>query len=115
TYANEAKTRLLGVDPEAIAEFGVVSDRVVTQMAEGALKISGADHALAVTGIAGPTGGSDAKPVGTVYLAIASKDAETHAEKCFYPIDREAFKWRTSQRALDLLRRRLLGYPLADG
>ena len=113
TYANEVKTRLLGVDPQTIAELGVVSGPVATQMAEGALKVSGADHALAVTGIAGPTGGSETKPVGTVYIAIASKDAETHAEKCFYPVDRETFKWRTSQRALDVLRRRLRGYPLA--
>jgi nicotinamide-nucleotide amidase len=84
-------------------------------MAEGALKVSGADHALAITGIAGPTGGSAEKPVGTVYLGLASKDAETHAEKCFYPIDRETFKWRTTQRAFDILRRRLLGYPLIEG
>ncbi len=111
TYANEVKTRLLDVDPKSIEAHGVVSAKVVTQMAEGALKVSGADHALAITGIAGPTGGSDEKPVGTVYLGLASKGAETHAEKCFYPIDRESFKWRTTQRAFDLLRRRLLGYP----
>ena len=112
TYANEVKTRLLEVDPESIASHGVVSAEVATQMADGALKLSGADHALGVTGIAGPTGGTPAKPVGTVWLALASKGAETHAEKCFYPIDRETFKWRTTQRAFDLLRRRLLGYPL---
>lgn len=112
TYANEVKTRLLGVNPEAIAAHGVVSTEVVTQMADGALKLSGADHAIAITGIAGPTGGSDEKPVGTVFLGLASKGCETHAEKCFYPIDRESFKWRTTQRAFDLLRRRLLGYPL---
>jgi len=113
TYANDVKTRLLGVNPESIEAHGVVSAEVVTQMAEGALKVSGADHALGITGIAGPTGGSAEKPVGTVFIGLASKDAETHAEKCFYPIDRETFKWRTTQRAFDLLRRRLLGYPFS--
>ena len=115
TYANDVKTRLLGVNSKSVEAHGVVSSEVVTQMAEGALKVSGADHALAITGIAGPTGGSAEKPVGTVYLGLASKDAETHAEKCFYPIDRETFKWRTTQRAFDILRRRLLGYPLIEG
>ncbi len=114
TYANEVKTRLLGVDPVAIEDHGVVSAPVARQMAEGALTLSGADHALGVTGIAGPTGGSDAKPVGTVFIGLASKRAETHVEPCFYPTDRETFKWRTTQRALDLLRRRLLGYPLDE-
>lgn len=114
TYANAVKIRLLNVDPRSIDELGVVSDVVASQMAEGLLRLSDADHAVGVTGIAGPTGGSEAKPAGTVFIALASKDAETHVEKRFYPTDRETFKWRATQRALDLLRRRLLGYPLAD-
>ncbi len=114
TYANAAKTRLLGVDPAAIDAHGVVSDLVAQQMAEGALKLAKADHALAITGIAGPTGGTDTKPVGTVHIGLASQGAATHVEKCYYPTDRETFKWRTTQRALDLLRRRLLSFPLSS-
>ena len=78
-------------------------------MAEGCLRASGADHALAVTGIAGPTGGSEEKPVGTVYIALASKEGETVVQKRFSPGTRDRFKLLTSQGALDLLRRRLIG------
>ena len=112
TYADEVKTRLLGVDARSIAEHGAVSQPVARQMAEGVLGLSAADHALGVTGIAGPGGGSGGKPVGRVFIGLASKDAETWVAKCFFPTDRETFKWRTTQRAFDLLRRRLLGYPL---
>ncbi len=112
TYANAVKERLLGVDAAVLASEGAVSEPVARAMAEGALKLANADHAIAITGVAGPTGGSDDKPVGTVYLALASKGTETYVERCFYPTDRETFKWRTSQRGLDLVRRRLLGFPL---
>ncbi len=114
TYANEVKTRLLGVDEALIERLGVVSAPVAAQMAEGVRRISGADHGIGVTGIAGPLGGSKEKPVGTVFIGLASAHAETHVETCYYPTDRETFKWRTTQRALDLLRRRLLGHPLHD-
>ncbi len=112
TYANEVKARLLGVNEEILATEGAVSEPVARMMADGALTLSNADYALAVTGIAGPTGGSESKPVGTVFIALADKTKDTHIEKCFYPTDRETFKWRTSQRALDLLRRRLADYPM---
>lgn len=111
TYANSAKERLLGVDSETLRTQGAVSEAVARMMAEGCLRQSGADHALAATGIAGPMGGTEAKPVGTVYLAIASKNADTYVERAFFPVDRSTFKLRASQRALDLLRRRLLGLP----
>jgi nicotinamide-nucleotide amidase len=109
TYANEAKQQHLGVAAELIEKHGAVSEELARSMAEGALKQSGADHALSVTGIAGPTGGTPEKPVGTVWIGLASKNAETWALKRFYPGARDRFKLLTSQAALDLLRRRLSG------
>ncbi|MEM7383881.1 MAG: competence/damage-inducible protein A [Verrucomicrobiota bacterium] len=110
TYSNEAKNRILGVSESDLRANGAVSEPVARSMAEGCLRISRADHALAVTGIAGPGGGSEEKPVGTVFVALASKAAPTRVERCFFPSEREAFKLRTSQQALDFLRQRLLGY-----
>lgn len=112
TYSNESKTAILGVDPELIRKHGAVSRPVVEEMAEGCLRVSGADHAVAVSGIAGPDGGSEEKPVGTVYLGIASRGGETFVKRCFSPSDRISFKRRITRLALDLLRRRLRGFPL---
>ncbi len=112
TYANEAKHQHLGVPMELIETHGAVSEEVARAMAEGALKNSGAEHALAVTGVAGPTGGTPEKPVGTVWIALASKNAETWAQKKFSPGSRDRFKLLTSQAALDMLRRRMLGIKL---
>ena len=81
-------------------------------MAEGCLRVSGADHALAVTGIAGPTGGTPDKPNGTVFIAIASKGHPTEIRKRWFPGDRARFKVLTSQNALDFLRRRLSGFSI---
>jgi nicotinamide-nucleotide amidase len=107
TYANETKTRALGVDAQLIDTHGAVSAEVAAAMAEGARKFSGAGYALATTGIAGPTGGTDEKPVGTVFIALASNGADTVVEQHKFPTDRENFKWLTTQAALDLLRRKL--------
>lgn len=112
TYANEAKTAILGVSAETLSVHGAVSEPVVREMAEGCLRVSGADHAIAVSGIAGPTGGSEEKPVGTVYIGIASRSAETFAKRYFTPADRISFKLRVTRLALDLLRRRLCGFSL---
>jgi nicotinamide-nucleotide amidase len=109
TYANEAKTRTLGVEAALLAAHGAVSAPVARAMAEGARAASGATHAVATTGIAGPAGGSAEKPVGTVFVALASGDAETHVERLFFPTDRERFKELTAQAALDLLRRTVAG------
>ena len=93
-------------------QHGAVSEPVARAMAEGCLRVSGADHAVAVTGIAGPTGGSEEKPVGTVYVALASNDGATFCRRLFFPGARDRFKLLTSQAALELVRRRLSGLPL---
>ncbi len=79
TYSNESKCELLGVSPETISEHGAVSEAVAREMVIGALKHSHAQVALAVTGSAGPTGGTPQKPVGTVWFAWAMRDGEVHA------------------------------------
>ncbi len=107
TYANEAKRDVLGVGEDLLAEHGAVSEPVVRAMAEGALSRSGAHHALAVSGIAGPGGGTPEKPVGTVWIGLASRGGETLAVLKHFPTDRAHFKERTANAALDLLRRRL--------
>lgn len=106
TYSNEAKINLLGVSPSALGEHGAVSEVVARQMAEGARKRCGTGFAIAVTGIAGPGGGTESKPVGTVFIALADERG-TIARRKFNPFDRETFKSVTSQQALDLLRRRM--------
>jgi nicotinamide-nucleotide amidase len=108
TYANEAKIDMLNVDPELIEKHGAVSEEVVRAMAEGARTRARSTYALSTTGIAGPSGGSPEKPVGTVYIALAAADSETIAKKFFFPSDRETFKQLASQVALDLMRRKLL-------
>ena len=105
TYSNEAKHKFLGVQAETLARHGAVSEPVAREMAEGARRQTGADYALSVTGIAGPAGGTDAKPVGTVFVALAGP-FPTVVERHFNPYDRETFKQVTAQQALDLLRRR---------
>lgn len=108
TYANEAKRDILGVDESLLQLHGAVSEEVARAMADGALRVSGADAAVAVTGIAGPGGGSDEKPVGTVWLAWAVKGGETRAVRNFHPRNRKDFKLAVSQGALDGLRRLVL-------
>lgn len=107
TYSNPAKVKLLGVSEADIATHGAVSETVARQMAEGALRESGADIAVAVTGIAGPGGGSDDKPVGTAWIGLAEKGGETIALKMFHPRSRKDFKLAVSQSALETVRRRL--------
>ena len=106
-YSNAMKQKLLGVKKSTLAEHGSVSKPVAIEMAEGALTVSGADHALSVTGIAGPGGGTPDKPVGTVWLGMASRGGRPLAIRKFHPYDRETFKHATVHQALELLRRRL--------
>ncbi len=108
TYANAAKIELLGVDAAALATHGAVSELVAGQMAAGARERANADFGLATTGIAGPGGGSDSKPVGTVWLAVAERGRETDVWKEFFPTDRETFKHLASQALLNRLRLRML-------
>ena len=107
TYANEAKISMLGVSAQDLENHGAVSEIVAQQMAEGALKASGASMAVAVTGIAGPGGGTDEKPVGTAWLGVAVKGEVTETFKIFHPRNRKDFKLSASQSALEAVRRRL--------
>ena len=108
TYANNAKSDVLNVDPKLIDKHGAVSEPVARVMAEGARTRAASTYGVATTGIAGPNGGTDEKPVGTVYIALASAESETIAKKFFFPTDRETFKQLAAQTALDLLRRKVL-------
>jgi competence/damage-inducible protein CinA-like protein len=109
TYSNEAKERLLGVPHALILEHGAVSEPVARAMAEGARKTSGADYGLSVTGIAGPDGGTEEKPVGLVFVGI-SDAGDTFAEKLdltAWARSRDAVRERSTNRAFNLLRLRL--------
>jgi nicotinamide-nucleotide amidase len=105
-YADEVKTELLGVDPALIAAEGAVSEPVARAMATGATRVLDVDLAVAVTGIAGPGGGSEAKPVGTVWLAVADRDT-VQALLIRIPGDRQNVRTRSAQAALHLLYRTL--------
>ena len=107
TYANEAKCDMLGVSEEVLDTYGAVSEQVALAMAEGALKKSGADMAVSVTGIAGPSGGSEEKPVGTVWIGLATAE-KSFAVRKNHPEGRESFKQATSRDALDLVEKELL-------
>jgi nicotinamide-nucleotide amidase len=107
-YANQTKIDMLSVDPKLIEENGAVSEPVARGLAERARARAGSNYALATTGIAGPTGGSSEKPVGTVYVALASAESKTVVKKFFFPTDRETFKQLAAQSALDLLRRKVI-------
>jgi nicotinamide-nucleotide amidase len=106
-YANQAKIKMLNVDPQLIEKHGAVSEQVASALAQHARVCARSDYALATTGIAGPGGGSPEKPVGTVHIALAAPD-ETIAKKFFFPTDRETFKQIATQVALELLRRGLI-------
>lgn len=104
TYTNEAKTDMIGVTPATLAAFGAVSRETALQMAQGALYRSHADVAVAVTGIAGPGGGSEEKPVGLVHLAARNRSGLIlHREMRYGDIGRDGVRLATVQTALDLL------------
>jgi nicotinamide-nucleotide amidase len=108
TYSNEAKTQLLGVSDDLLARHGAVSEECARAMAEGARGVSGASLAVATTGIAGPSGGSPEKPVGTVYIAVTDGTATVVRHFC-WPGTREQFKARVTQMALNMLRKMIIG------
>lgn len=107
TYSNAAKQRVLGVAEDLLRAHGAVSEEVACAMAEGALRISDANLAIAVTGIAGPGGGSEEKPVGTVWLASAKRDGETVAERLFWPLDRDRVRVMAAHLALRMVAQRV--------
>ncbi|HZS18599.1 MAG TPA: CinA family nicotinamide mononucleotide deamidase-related protein [Candidatus Udaeobacter sp.] len=106
-YSNQAKADMLDIEPQLIDEQGAVSEQVARALAEHARARAKSHYALSTTGIAGPGGGSQDKPMGTVYIGFASS-RETIANKLFFPTDRETFKQITTQAALELLRGKLL-------
>lgn len=111
SYANQAKEELLGVDPESIKMQGAVSEAVVMQMAEGARKKFHTDFAVATSGVAGPSGGSDEKPVGTIWIAVAGPDGIK--ARCFrFGKNRERNIKKTAMMALDLLRREVQKFKI---
>ena len=107
-YSNRAKTELLNISPQLIKEKGAVSSEVAKKMAKGIRDITGSDVSIGITGIAGPGGGTPEKPVGLVYIALDAKERSI-CNRYFFSGKREVIKWKTSQEALDLLRRYLLG------
>ncbi|MBN7795610.1 CinA family nicotinamide mononucleotide deamidase-related protein [Parahaliea mediterranea] len=108
TYANDIKASVLGVSEADLTSHGAVSEPVVRQMALGALERASADYAIAVSGIAGPDGGSADKPVGTVWLAWGSRENLQALELC-WPVERNLFQTMLAAAGLDMIRRRLLG------
>ncbi len=114
TYSNTIKENVLAVDHEVLEQYGAVSQEVVHAMASGALLAAGADCVIAVSGIAGPEGGTIEKPVGTVWVAWGEEDSiMTH--RFNYPVERKFFQLMISSVALDLLRRYLLGETNVPG
>ncbi|MEY4116826.1 MAG: putative competence-damage inducible protein CinA [Planctomycetota bacterium] len=111
TYENERKQADLGVRAETLAAHGAVSHETACEMARGALARTGASLALATTGIAGPAGGSEAKPVGTVYVAVAVRDGAVYSRRFHFPGDRTTVRRRTAHLALACARFTLLGEP----
>jgi nicotinamide-nucleotide amidase len=107
SYSNEAKAELLGVDPALIAEHGAVSEPVAEAMAAGALARLGADVAVGITGIAGPGGGSDEKPVGTVCFSVRLSNGQVHTRTLLLPGNRSDVRERSTTVAMHMLRRML--------
>ncbi|MCB1033267.1 MAG: CinA family protein, partial [Acidobacteria bacterium] len=106
-YSNRLKTRLAGVSEALLAEHGAVSEEVGRALAEGVRERLDTVYGIGITGIAGPGGGSEEKPVGTVHIAVAGPEG-TRALRAVLPGDRERVRWQSSQIALETLRRQLL-------
>jgi nicotinamide-nucleotide amidase len=107
SYANSVKSGVLGVSPEIIERHGAVSSECVAAMAEGARKLTGSDFSVATSGIAGPGGGSEEKPVGTVWIGISSQNS-TETVKLQFKGDRKRNIERFAAYALDLLRKKII-------
>ena len=103
TYSNEAKTELVGVEPEVVRAEGAVSAHTAEEMAKGALLFSHADVTLSVTGIAGPTGGTPGKPVGLVYIGLATREGAVFHYQCNFKGDRSDIRMQAVLESLKLL------------
>lgn len=103
SYANEIKEKLLGVRHKTLEKYGAVSEQTAAEMATGAVRALGADFSVAVTGIAGPDGGSEEKPVGLVYIACADKNGNVKVTKNLFSGDRKAVRDQTTKTALQML------------
>jgi PncC family amidohydrolase len=103
SYANEIKEKLLGVRHKTLEKYGAVSEQTAAEMAAGAVRALGADFSVAVTGIAGPDGGSEEKPVGLVYIACADKNGNVKVTKNLFSGDRKAVRDQTTKTALQML------------
>ena len=103
TYSNIAKQEMLGVNPKTLEHFGAVSEQTAKEMAEGALMRSRAQISIAVTGIAGPTGGTKEKPVGTICFAWARKNVQTYTVQQHFEGDRNGIRSQATQFALEQL------------
>lgn len=111
SYSDEAKRGILGVPAELLEKHGAVSEAVVRAMAQGVRELTGADLALSVTGIAGPTGGTPEKPLGLVYIALVDA-GEAEVRRCNFHGSRERIRVRTALTALDMVRRRAMSLPV---
>jgi len=113
-YSNRSKVEMLGVNKQTIDSYGAVSDQTVREMAEGIKKTAKTDMGLAVTGIAGPSGGAEDKPVGTVFIGLSVDGKILSGQYCFSG-ERDKVKLTTSEMALDWVRRYLNGHPFIPG
>ena len=114
TYANAAKRRILGVSQGALDEFGAVSEEVVEEMLQGALDKSGTELAIAVSGVAGPGGGTVEKPVGTVWIGVMLKSGEKSFERCQFNGDRQKIRFDTVAKALEKAEKIILNDSCLD-
>ena len=114
TYSNASKTSVLGVNPDVLRAYGAVSSESASSMAEGARRLADADVAVSITGIAGPGGGSDEKPVGTVWLGLAQRGRPTMTSHHFFHGDRERIRTRAAYTALAMVRRATHGGANGD-
>jgi len=112
-YSNEAKVTHLGVDPDLLRRHGAVSEEVAGAMGRGARRAGRADYGVGITGIAGPSGGTPLKPVGTVFIGVSGPGGDV-VRRCLLSGDRRLIRWRASQTALSMLRYALLRES-ADG
>ena len=109
TYSNAAKNEMLGVPKKLLETFGAVSEQVALSMAEGAISHSAATIAIAITGIAGPTGGSETKPVGLVHFAVTQRRGKAFADKQIFEGNREQVRAQARDHALQMLGKALIG------